>query len=94
MQPPCIICNAHLASILRSLLFKVVKLHDFRHDESLLKVAVDPAGRLRRLGVLLDRPGLDLVGTAGEKVLQAEGLVALNDDLVQGAVKKIALIYK
>ena len=76
---------------LRALLFEVVELHDLGHDEALLEVGVDAPGRLRRLGELLDGPGLHLVRARREEVLQSQGLVALHDYLLEAAAKRKCL---
>uniref|UniRef100_A0A8W7PR05 Uncharacterized protein n=1 Tax=Anopheles coluzzii TaxID=1518534 RepID=A0A8W7PR05_ANOCL len=46
---------------LAALFLEVGEVHHLRHDEALLEVGVDAAGRLRRLGRLLDRPSLHLL---------------------------------
>lgn len=48
--------------------------HDLSANEAALKVGVDGACRLRRLGSLLDLPALDLVLTRGEEVNEVDGL--------------------
>jgi hypothetical protein len=48
------------------------------HDESLLEVGVDPAGRLGRLCPLEYGPGLHLIRPSREEVLQLQRLVPLH----------------
>ena len=45
----------YLGGSFRALLFEVVEVHDFCHDESFFKVGVDSTGRLRRLGPFLQK---------------------------------------
>lgn len=66
-----------------ALLLKIVEMHHLSHDETLLKVGVNPAGRLRGLRSALDGPRLHLVRPRREEVLQLQCLVARRDDFVQ-----------
>lgn len=50
--------RTHLAFCLRSEFLEVIVIHDFGHDESLLKVGVDSAGSLWGLRSLLQRDTL------------------------------------
>src|SRR4051812_37143385 len=52
-------------------------------DKTLLKIGMDHASRLRRLGALCDRPGAGLLGPDREIGQQAQELVAGADDPVQ-----------
>ena len=65
------------------MLLELIKLHDLCHDESLLKVCVNPPRGLRSLESSLDGPGLDLVRSSREEVNQLQSLVSLDNDFIQ-----------
>lgn len=52
-------------------------------DESLLEIAVDDTGRLRRLGTSPDGPLTDFISAGGEEADQIERFAHLNNDLGQ-----------
>lgn len=68
---------------LGTLLLEVLKVHHLRHDETLLKIRVNAACRLRCFRALLDGPGFHFVRTGSEEVLQLQRLVTGQDDLLQ-----------
>ena len=74
---------SRLDARLRAVLLVLVELHHLGHDEALLEVRVDPAGSLGSLGAFLYGPGLHLVRSSSEEILELEGLVSLDHDLVQ-----------
>merc|ERR1719205_453506 len=67
----------------RAVLLKGSKLHDLSHNETLLKVCVDPASCLWSSAASLDRPSFHLILSCCEKVLQLESFVSLDNNLVQ-----------
>ena len=64
-----------------ALIFDIIVIGDgFGANEAALEVAVDFAGRLGRLGTLVDGPGARFLGAAGEKGLQVEQFISGADD--------------
>merc|ERR1719151_181043 len=77
------ITPSRLHCCFRAVLLKGSKLHDLSHNESLLKVCVDPASCLWSSAASLDRPSFHLILSCCEKVLQLERFVSLDNNLVQ-----------
>jgi len=71
---------------LAALRLEVLEVHHLGHDEALLEVGVNAPGGLRCLGALLHGPGLHLIRSGSEEVLQLQALVARHDDLLQHAL--------
>lgn len=81
---PAHIAGAHCAISPPKTTHQIAPPHQQAHlgaDEAALKVGVDRAGRLRRLGPPPDLPALDLVGAGGEEVDEVDRLEAGRDDL-------------
>src|SRR5215472_14712138 len=76
--------ETHAAGVLRPLLAaiggEVGKGDRLGANEALLEIAVDLAGRLRRLGAVLDGPGMRLLWARGEERDQAQQPITGADD--------------
>merc|ERR1719192_150005 len=77
------VASGGLDAGLAALLLEVRELHHLSHDEALLEVCMNPTGSLWCLGVLEDGPSFHLVRSSREEIAELQGLVTLNNDLVQ-----------
>ena len=74
--------------------FEIVECDDLGTDEATLKIGVDLAGSLRRLGAALDGPRTAFVASSGQEGDQPEQAVAALDQTVEAGLLKSKLLHE
>lgn len=66
-------------------LFQIIEMHHLRRNKASLKVLVNATGRSRNTRATPERPRSDSALVGGEKLIEPQHLVALGDDIANGA---------